>query len=34
LGISETVTVTPLASCLDFVPADREQSARLVLDAV
>lgn len=29
-GISETVTVTPLASCLDFVPSDRRQSARLV----
>jgi glycosyltransferase involved in cell wall biosynthesis len=32
-GICETVTVTPLASCLDFVPADREQSARLVNEA-
>ncbi len=32
-GIAETVTVTPLASCLDFVPADREQSARLVSEA-
>ncbi|MGD0811904.1 MAG: glycosyltransferase family 1 protein [Acidimicrobiales bacterium] len=32
-GISGTVSVTPLASCLDFVPADREQSARLVNEA-
>lgn len=32
-GISETVTVTPLASCLDYVPSDREQSATLVKEA-
>lgn len=32
-GIADTVTVTPLASCLEFVPRDHAESRRAVIEA-